>query len=516
MAPLLGEDPLYSVPSSIWWPAVTLVVLASVVVLRVITNHITLNGPPVFEGLPFVGGILKFLQGPMQLMKGGYQKYGEVFTVPVLHKKITFLLGPHASPHFYKASDDDMSQTEVYEFNVPTFGKGVVFDVDHKTRGEQFRFFAEALKSARLKLYVPLFVQETQDFFGKWGDSGIVDFKDVLADLIILTASRTLLGREVRENMFSQVTALLHDLDEGMKPISVLFPYLPIPAHNRRDRARAELSELFAKVIRARRADPERNAREADLLASFCQARYSPAINGGRELTEGEITGMLIAVLFAGQHTSSITSSWTGLYMIKHPDVWKEAVEEQRQVIRTHGEKLTLEALGDMPVLQRIITEALRLFPPLILLLRQCKRSFLVSTSNGHKYTIPKGHVVATSPAFQHRLPHIFERPDSFEPDRFADARAEDKAMPFSFIGFGGGRHGCMGSNFAYLQIKTIWSVLLRNFEMELLDPFPQADYSSMVVGPTACRVQYTRRPLRHRQTYIGAHGISGTRERDY
>lgn len=51
---------------------------------------------------------------------------------------------------------------QVYEFNVPTFGKGVVFDVDHKTRAEQFRFFAEALKSARLKLYVPLFVKETQ------------------------------------------------------------------------------------------------------------------------------------------------------------------------------------------------------------------------------------------------------------------------------------------------------------------------------------------------------------------
>lgn len=84
-------------------------------------------------------------------------------------------------------------------------------------------------------------------------------------------------------------------------------------------RARAELSELFARVIRSRRADPERNAREADLLASFCQARYSPAINGGRELTEGEITGMLIAVLFAGQHTSSITSSWTGLFMMRHP-----------------------------------------------------------------------------------------------------------------------------------------------------------------------------------------------------
>ena len=65
-----------------------------------------------------------------------------------------------------------------------------------------------------------------------------------------------------------------------------------------------------------------------------------------------------------------------------------------------------------------------------------------------------QGHVVATSPAYSHRLPHVFSRPDEFDPERFAAPREEDKAAPFSFIGFGGGRHGCMGSNFAILQVR--------------------------------------------------------------
>ena len=63
--------------------------------------------------------------------------------------------------------------------------------------------------------------------------------------------------------------------------------------------------------------------------------------------------------------------------------------------------------------------------------------------------------MVATSPAFSHRLPHVFPRPDDFDPERFAPPREEDKAAPFSFIGFGGGRHGCMGSNFAILQARA-------------------------------------------------------------
>jgi sterol 14-demethylase len=58
-----------------------------------------------------------------------------------------------------------MSQKEVYEFNVPTFGKGVVFDVGHVERAEQFRFFSEALKTARLQTYAQLMVTEAEAFF---------------------------------------------------------------------------------------------------------------------------------------------------------------------------------------------------------------------------------------------------------------------------------------------------------------------------------------------------------------
>ena len=44
------------------------------------------------------------------------------------------------------------------------------------------------------------------------------------------------------------------------------------------------------------------------------------------------------------------------------------------------------------------------------------------------------------------------------------------------------------------LQIKSIWSVLLREFEFELVDPFPEPDFESMVVGPKPCKVHFKRR----------------------
>ena len=62
---------------------------------------------------------------------------------------------------------------------------------------------------------------------------------------------------------------------------------------------------------------------------------------------------------------------------------------------------------------------------------------------------------MAASPAFSHRLPEVFKQPDDFQPERYKAPREEDKAIPYSYIGFGGGRHGCLGQNFAYLQIKV-------------------------------------------------------------
>ncbi|KAM2859536.1 hypothetical protein COP2_024955 [Malus domestica] len=68
-----------------------------------------------------------------------YPKLLSVFTLNLFNKKITFLIGSKVSAHFFKASEADLSQHEVYQFNVSTFGPGVVFDVDYTVRQEQVK-----------------------------------------------------------------------------------------------------------------------------------------------------------------------------------------------------------------------------------------------------------------------------------------------------------------------------------------------------------------------------------------
>lgn len=118
--------------------------------------------PPSIPAFPVIGGLLKFIKGPILLIAEYYPKLGSVFTVNIFHKRITFLIGPEVSAHFFKAPEEDVSQEEVYKYSTRTFGPGVVFDIPYSIRMEQFRFFADSLKSSRLRTYVDMMVQEAE------------------------------------------------------------------------------------------------------------------------------------------------------------------------------------------------------------------------------------------------------------------------------------------------------------------------------------------------------------------
>lgn len=149
---------------------VGLLVVATFVVAKLIAALVLSRSqkrlPPTVKAWPVIGGLIRFLKGPIVMIREEYPRLGSVFTLNFLNKNITFLIGPEVSAHFFKASESDLSQQEVYQFNVPTFGPGVVFDVDYSVRQEQFRFFTEALRVTKLKGYVDQMVTEAEVRFG--------------------------------------------------------------------------------------------------------------------------------------------------------------------------------------------------------------------------------------------------------------------------------------------------------------------------------------------------------------
>jgi sterol 14-demethylase len=111
----------------------------------------------VSPGVPLLGDLPLPALLPLALIRDHYTRLGSVFTVRLFHLKLTFLVGPDVSSHFYRGLDSEISQDEVSQFTIPT-----AFDVDYATRHEQFRFLGDALKPVKLRTYVSLMVREVE------------------------------------------------------------------------------------------------------------------------------------------------------------------------------------------------------------------------------------------------------------------------------------------------------------------------------------------------------------------
>eukprot|EP01138_Halocafeteria_seosinensis_P014360 gb/GECG01014661.1/.p1 GENE.gb/GECG01014661.1/~~gb/GECG01014661.1/.p1 ORF type:complete len:501 (+),score=68.80 gb/GECG01014661.1/:1-1503(+) len=451
------------------------------------------NAPPMLGGgLPLLGPFPEFASSPVDLVWRGYREKGTEFTVNMFGKNMTFLLGPQSHTPFFNAADKDVNQSAVYKFMTPVFGKGVVYDAPPRVMQQQLKFMSGSLHSSNLQSYVPKIIDEAEKFFKDWGDEGEVNLIEKLAELIILTASRCLMGQEIREELFEQVADLYHTLDQGITPLSFFFPNAPIPQHIKRNRAREEMVRLFSNVIQKRRREGERHN---DVLQVFMDAEY----RDGSKPTDQEVTGLMIALLFAGQHTSTITSTWTALYLMTKPDLKERVLQEQQELVGGAQDTLSFEQVNKMDLLGRCMKESIRLHPPLIFLMREV----LTELKTPH-HTIPKGDIVVAAPGVSMQLPPpegAFSNPQQFDPDRYAPGREEDKPKEgednkkFKYVGFGGGLHSCMGERFAYLQVKTLLSVLFRNFDLELVTEFPEPDYTAMVVPPKSpTTVRYRRK----------------------
>jgi len=148
------------------------------------------------------------------------------------------------------------------------------------------------------------------------------------------------------------------------------------------------------------------------------------------------------------------------------------------------------DEIKSMDYLDACMKETLRLHPPLIFLFRRVLQEFTFE-----KYRIPKGSLVAAAPIIVHNIPRYWDNPEKFIPERHLGEPSKDADKRYAFIGFGAGRHQCSGETFAYLQIKTILSTLLRSYKLELVGEIAPPNYRTFVVGPTApVMVRYSRK----------------------
>jgi sterol 14-demethylase len=445
--------------------------------------------PRVSGGTAEHGHLDEFAADPIGLMQRLRDECGDVGWFDLAGRRVVLLSGAEANEFFFRASDDDLDQAEAYPFMTPIFGKGVVFDASPERRKEMLH--NTALRGEHMKSHAATIETEVRRMIADWGDSGEVDLLDFFAELTIYTSTACLIGKKFREELDSRFARLYHELERGTDPRCYVDPYLPIESFRRRDEARVELVDLVQDIMNTRIADPPIDKKHRDMLDVLITIKDE---QGNPRFSADEITGMFISLMFAGHHTSSGTASWTLIELLRNPGA-RAAVIKELDELYADGQPVSFHALRQIPHLENVLKEALRLHPPLIILMRVAKGEFEVCG-----YPIHDGDLVAASPAISNRIPEDFPDPDAFVPQRYDEPREEDVIHRWTWIPFGAGRHRCVGSAFATMQIKAIFSVLLREYEFEMAQPSEsyRNDHSKMVVQLVQpARVHYRRRAAR-------------------
>lgn len=442
--------------------------------------------PRVSGGEEEHGHLEEFRTDPIGLMKRVRDECGDVGWFQLAGKQVVLLSGAEANEFFFRSSDDDLDQAEAYPFMTPIFGKGVVFDASPERRKEMLH--NSALRGEHMKSHAVTIEREVRRMIENWGETGEIDLLDFFAELTIYTSTACLIGRKFREQLDHRFARLYHELERGTDPLCYVDPYLPIESFRRRDEARKGLVALVQEIMNQRIANPPADKSDRDMLDVLVSIKDE---DGKARFSADEITGMFISLMFAGHHTSSGTASWTLIELMRHPDVYAGVIEELAELY-ADGQSVSFHALRQIPRLENVLKETLRLHPPLIILMRVAKGEFEVCG-----YPIHAGDFVAASPAISNRIPEDFPDPDNFVPQRYEEPRQEDLINRWTWIPFGAGRHRCVGAAFATMQIKAIFSVLLREYEFEMTQPSEsyRNDHSKMVVQlAQPAKVRYRRR----------------------
>ncbi len=440
------------------------------------TVDVGLREPPQVSGGEGEHGHLDELRvDPIGLMRRTRDECGDVGQFRLADRDVVLLTGAEANELFFRAPEEQLDQAEAYPFMTPIFGEGVVFDAPPERRREMLH--NQALRDKFMRGHAATIADEVEGMVKTWSASegGTIDLLDWFAELTIYTSSACLIGRKFRHELDRRFAELYHDLEQGTDAIAYVDPYADIESFRRRDQARLGLVDLVQGIMDRRSAGPPATDDDRDLLDVLMSIREE---DGTPKFSTDIVTGMFISMMFAGHHTTSGTAAWTLIELLRHPREL-EAVRAELDELYAHGEEVSYQALRAMPRLESAIKEALRLHPPLILVLRVVKEELEVEG-----FRVAPGKLVGASPAVSNRIAEDFPDPDAFVPERYLEPRAEDRANPWTWIPFGAGRHRCVGAPFAMMQLKAIFSVLLRHWDFELAQPSDtyRNDHSKMVV----------------------------------
>ena len=362
--------------------------------------------------------------GPLKIMA---RHLGYFFQIPLPMFKPYVVFGPEANRKVLVTERNKVLWRNTDPVT-DLLDSGVLV-VDGEDHDRYRKLMEPPLHPSHLPEYTSQFISHTDKVSAQWQDGEIVDMLVENRKIALLIIMDTLFSKDVWDDLSLIWTPILKAIEYISPGGWIIWRKMPRPGYKKHLKV---LDDYLYRIIAERR------------MGHFEQDLLQHLIDAG--LTDKVIRDQMITMMIAGHDTSTALLAWTFALLGQHPEVHQRVVEE-------------VDTMDRSPLLDQVIKESLRLYPPIHIGNRRIAEEMEFTEGN-----VPKDERMFYSIYLTHRDPSIWEKADSFCPERFANGR---KTPPFSYVPFGGGPRACIGAAFGQAEARIVMAKLLKTYTYE-------------------------------------------------
>jgi cytochrome P450 len=322
----------------------------------------------------------------------------------------------------------------------------------------QRRLMQPVFQRSNLASLLPQIVEAGNHLLARWrqlGDGAQVNLPDEMLRVTLEVITQTMFSTSVLDKVDRLApaldTLLRYAAKTVMSPLRLPL-FVPTKANRQFKAAKALLDDIIYEIIGQRRSQ---TAAHNDLLDMLLNA----SDDNGNKMSDRQIRDEVITIFTAGHETTANVLTWTLYLLARHPDVLTKLRQEFSQLPQEHMP--TAEDLQQLAYTRAVLNESMRLYPPAGILMRKIAKDTEIDG-----YSLKQGRLAIFSIYNIHHHPDFWQQPEVFDPERFLS----DESRRFVFMPFGTGERVCIGNHFALLESQILLSMILRRFDVQLLN----------------------------------------------
>ncbi len=414
------------------------------------------KNPPGPAGVPVFGNLFQIRKGFFSLVKQSFAQYGDIVHLSVGKSQIYLVNHPDYIHEVLVSQANRFYKTRLLQQVAGSFiGKGLIV-VNGEFHRHQRKLMQPAFHTKRIEAYAQTMVQHTQKMLDQWQDGETRDLEKEMVQLTAGIVAKTLFDADVADVALRVGESMTSLQNYAIKRFSspLRTPnWLPTERNRAKQQAVKELDEILYGIINEHVKSGE---DKGDLLSMLLQAEDDE----GKPMPITQVRDEALTLFLAGHETTSNALTWTWYLLSQHPEVEAKLIEEVAAVLGNRAP--TLQDLAQLEYTEMVISEAMRLYPPVWILTREPTEDVMLGD-----YLIKKDSTVYVSAFITQRDPRFFENPEEFKPERFAKDVVE--AIPdYAYFPFGGGPRICIGNSFAQMASKIIVATIVQHYHLSL------------------------------------------------